>query len=71
MPKITIEVTEEALENFKKVVEDETGHTVTDPLALYEECLNVDVKDSLESYAYFISEGDTLYDDEYPGLVKN
>jgi hypothetical protein len=52
MATIYLEVSQEALDNLKLVVEANTGCKVVDSLALYKSLLEKDVQDSLEGYAY-------------------
>lgn len=70
MPQITLEVTQEALDNFQKTVEEQTGFKVTDALALFEECIMVDIACELESYAYMVADGYRLHEGECKGLDK-
>ncbi len=70
MATITLEVSDEALANVKKIVEDSGPFVVTDPLAFLTAQLQLDAGECFETYAYMIAEGDGLYEGEVPGLKQ-
>jgi hypothetical protein len=73
--QVVLTVSDEALANFKLVIENNTGLKVLDPLALLKIEMQGDCDtDSLESYAYMVSESDVFVDDasdpKYKGVLK-
>ena len=70
MHTITLQVPQSTLDNFKKVVESETGFEVTDPLTLLTASLTADTNGGSDAYAYMVAESDCIYEEDWPGLKK-
>lgn len=70
MQTISIQVSQAALDNFKKIVEAQTGFVVTDSEALLRASLQADADTGLEAYSYMVAESECMYENEWPGLQK-
>jgi hypothetical protein len=70
--EITLQVSQDALDNFKSIIEAETGYTVTDAVSLLKSCLDFDInKNNLDSYTYMVTDSDEFLDDvNLVGLKK-
>jgi hypothetical protein len=66
---INVLVTKKSLQQFKAVVEAETGRTVTDPLKLLKAVLQIDAR-SPEVYGATVAESGILKKFNLPGVKK-